>query len=190
MMRLMAEGGALISIDIKGDKEIQALIKRAGSKAKNLKKPLKQACVLMIGSIDKNFRAEGRPKKWAKLAPMTIAMRRKKGKGAKILQDKGGLKGSFAYKVTSNQQAYVGTKAKFAGLHQHGGTIRIPARDIYPVKASVLHFVIGGRDVFAKYVHQKARSVTIPARPFLLFQDEDRRNIVSIFRGYLGEIIR
>lgn len=189
-MRLMTKGGALISIDIKGDKEIQALIKRAGNKAKNLKKPLKQACVLMIGSISKNFRAEGRPKKWAKLAPMTIAMRKKEGKGAKILQDKGGLKGSFSYKIKSNQEAYVGTAYKYAGLHQHGGTIRIPARDIYPVKASVLHFVIGGRDIFTKHVHQKARSVTIPSRKFLLFQDEDRVHIRSIFRDYLGEITK
>lgn len=186
----MTKGGALFHVDVKGDKEIKALFNRIKSKGGDLKKPLKRACVLMIGSIDKNFRAEGRPSKWAKLAPMTIAMRRKKGKGAKILQDKGGLKGSFAYKVTSKQQAYVGTKYKWAGLHQKGGTIKIPARDIYPKNASVLHFMIGGRDVFTKHVHQKARSVTIPARKFLLFQDEDKVHIKNIFREYLGEITK
>lgn len=189
-MRLMTKGGALFSIDVQNDKELKALFKRAGDKAKDLRVPLKRASILMLRSIDKNFRAEGRPRKWAKLAPMTIAMRRKKGKGAKILQDTGGLKGSFDYKVVSKQQAKIGTMYKFAKIHQKGKTVRIPARDIYPVKAKALHFMIGGKDIFVKHVHQKARSVKIPARPFLLFQEDDRRNIVKIFSEYLGEAIK
>lgn len=184
--------GALISIDIQNDKEIKALLKRAGKKANDLKVPLKRACILMLRSIDKNFRVEGRPKKWKKLSPMTIAMRRKEGKGAKILQNTGMGKGSMAYRITSKQKAEVGTPIKYMKIHQTGGTIRIPARTIRPKKASVLHWIdpSTGKDMFAMRVHQKARSVKIPRRRFLLFQDEDNRNIVKIFSEYLGEIIR
>jgi len=182
--------GALISYEIKNDEKVKALLKKAGNKAKDLRIPLKRCGILMLRSIDKNFRAEGRPKRWAPLSPMTIAMRRKEGKGAKILQDTGHGKGSIVYKVVSNQKAQIGTNLGYMKIHQEGGSIKIPARDIYPVKAKALHFVIGGEDIFVKHVHQKARIVKIPQRKFLLFQEEDKKNIVKVFTEYLEEITR
>ncbi len=184
--------GALISYDVKGDERVKALLKKAGNKAKDLRIPLKRCGILMSRSIDKNFRAEGRPKKWAPLSPMTIAMRRKKGKGAKILQDTGHGKGSIVYKVVSNQKVQIGTPLDYMRIHQKGGSIKIPARDIYPVKARVLHWVDPGtgEDVFAMHVHQKERTAKIPQRKFLLFQEDDKKNIVKIFTEYLEEITR
>ena len=184
--------GAFISYDVKGDEKVKALLKKAGNKAKNLRIPLKRCGILMIRSIDKNFRAEGRPKRWALLSPMTIAMRRKKGKGAKILQDTGHGKGSIVYKVVSNQKVQIGTPLGYMKIHQEGGSIKIPARDIYPVKARVLHWVDPGtgEDIFDMHVHQKARTAKIPQRKFLLFQEDDKKNIVNIFIEYLEEITR
>ncbi|GAH37277.1 unnamed protein product [marine sediment metagenome] len=184
--------GAMISYEIKNDEKVKALLKKAGDKAKNLRVPLKRCGILMLRSIDKNFRAEGRPKRWAPLSPMTIAMRRKKGRGAKILQDTGLGRGSITYEVVSNQKVQIGTKRDYMRKHQEGGSIKIPARDIYPVKARVLHWVDPGtgEDVFAMHVHQKERMAKIPQRKFLLFQEEDKKNIVRVFNEYLEEITR
>ena len=184
--------GVLINYQIVDDKKVVALLKKAGEKAKNLRVPLKQCGILMLRSIDKNFRAEGRPKKWAPLSPMTIAMRRKKGRGAKILQDTGMGKGSIVYKVISNQKVQIGTSRDYMRIHQEGGSIKISARDIYPVKAKALHWVDPGtgEDVFAMHVHQDERTAKIPQRKFLLFQEDDKKNIVNIFTEYLEEITR
>jgi phage gpG-like protein len=183
--------GALISYEIKNDEKVKALLKKAGNKAKDLKVPLKRCGILMLRSVDKNFRAEGRPKRWAPLSPMTIAMRRKKGKGAKILQDTGKGKGSIVYKVVSNQKVQIGTGLDYMRIHQTGGSIKIPARTIRPVKAKALHWISSaGEDVFAMVVHQKARTARIPQRKFLLFQEDDKKNIVKIFTEYLEEITR
>jgi len=183
--------GALISYEIKNDEKVKALLKKAGNKAKDLRIPLKRCGILMLSSIDKNFRAEGRPKRWAPLSPMTIAMRRKEGKGAKILQDTGHGKGSIVYKVVSNQKVQIGTNLDYMRIHQEGGSIKIPARTIRPVKAKALHWISSaGEDVFAMVVHQKARTAKIPQRKFLLFQEDDKKNIVNIFTEYLEEITR
>lgn len=184
--------GALISYEIKNDEKVKALLKKAGNKAKDLKIPLKRCGILMLRSIDKNFRAEGRPKRWAPLSPMTIAMRRKKGRGAKILQDTGMGKGSIVYEVISNQKVQIGTRRDYMRIHQEGGSIKIPARDIYPVKAKALYWVDPGtgEDVFAMHVHQDERMAKIPQRKFLLFQEDDKKNIVKIFTEYLEEMSR
>jgi len=186
----MTNGGALISYEIKDDEKVKALLKKAGDKAKNLRIPLKRAGILMLGSIDKNFREEGRPEKWAPLSPMTIAMRRKEGKGAKILQDTGIGRGSIVYEVVSDQEVQIGTRLDYMRIHQKGGSVKIPPRDIYPVKAKALHWVSDGKDVFAMHVHQKERTAKIPQRKFLLFQEEDKTNIVKIFTEYLEEVIK
>jgi len=117
-------------------------------------------------------------------------MRRKEGKGAKILQNTGMAKGSIVYKVVSDQEVQIGTPLDYMRKHQEGGFIKIPARDIYPVKARALHWVSDGKDVFAMHVHQKERTARIPQRKFLLFQEEDKINIVKIFTEYLEEIIK
>jgi len=188
----MTDNGAMIGLEIKNNEEIRALLKKAGDKAKDLRVPLKRSGILMLRSIDKNFRVEGRPEKWAPLSPMTIAMRRKEGKGAKILQDTGMGRGSIVYNVVSNQEVQIGTPLKYMAKHQTGGTINIPARDIYPVRARVLHWVDPGtgEDVFAMHVHQKERTARIPQRKFLLFQEDDKQNIVKIFIEYLKEVIK
>ena len=152
-MPMAAKGGAVFSFEIENNEQIKALLKKAGDKGKDLRVPLKRAGILMVGSIDKNFRAEGRPDKWTPLSDMTLAMRRKHGRGAKILQDTGHGKGSIVYKVISNQQVEIGTDVGYMATHQTG----------------------------------KGR---IPQRKFLLFQDEDNKNIVKIFSEYLGEIIK
>lgn len=52
----------------------------------------------MLRSINRNFEAEGRPRRWRKLRPSTIRERIRKGFGARpILKRKGKLKKGFKY---------------------------------------------------------------------------------------------
>lgn len=126
---------------------------------KNVERPMKAAGTYMIGSIVKNFNASGRPKKWEKLADSTLAARRSGGKkrkgGAKILIDMGDLRNSHSMRLRSDG-VEVGTN-KVQAKRQHFG---------YPEGT--------GRG------HAKT-----PARPFMMFQDEDSDAIGKIFGRHL-----
>lgn len=143
-----------------GIQGLQAVLTRVGrlvTDIRHVEGPMKAAGVYMLGSIEKNFKAGGRPAKWEALAESTIA-RRKTGKGkggAKILVDTGALKNSMAMRMTT-AGVEVGTN-KVQAKRQHFG---------FP-KGS-------GRG------HAKT-----PARPFVMFQDEDHDAIDAIFSRHL-----
>jgi len=131
--------------------------------------PLKQSGVYMLGSIDRNFRAQGRPTSWTPLSPLTIA-RRRKGKGTgsmRILQDTGRLKQSIttetAMRMKDKNALGVGTSVPYARIHQYGGTQKL---------------------------FNTNKMAKIPERPFLFFQEEDKTAIDSIFDKYLTNIIK
>lgn len=96
----------------------------------------------------------------------------------------GELRRSISMKVDDDGDVIRGTvysaanspANKYAAIQEYGGTIHIP--DIYPTKAQALHFVIDGKDVFAKMV--RAHDVTIPERSFLRSSLEEMQDdIVS-----------
>ena len=98
---------------------------------------------------------QGKP--WAPLNPAYAASRRP----MPILQqlgDSGGLKGSITFATGANQVA-VGSNKVYAAIQQFGGVIR-------PKTARALAFRMGGHLILA-------RSVTIPARPYLGFGAAD-----------------
>ena len=124
--------------------------------------PLKRAGVYMHASIDKNFRSQGRPKRWKKLSAKTLRSRRRgSGSGSpKILMDTGRLRGSVTTRTSSDavykltdKQLVLGTNVEYARLHQHG--------------------------------HRKKR---VPKRPFLGFQKEDITFIEKIFEDYVATL--
>ena len=125
---------------------------------KQVEKPMKAAGTYMIGSIQKNFAASGRPKKWQRLAASTVRQRRRgsggKG-GVKPLMDTGQLRNSHSMKLRRDG-VEVGTNMVQA-KRQHFG---------YP----------GGTG--------RGRSKT-PARPFVMFQDEDADAIGQLFVRHL-----
>jgi phage virion morphogenesis protein len=98
--------------------------------------------------------------------------------GGRTLVDKGGLESSIASEASVNR-VEVGViaktrSAKFAHVHQFGATIT-------PKKGPYLAFRgADGHMVFAK-------SVTIPARPFLGIDQEDRQDLVDAWTAYLEE---
>src|ERR1051325_6961054 len=109
-----------------GIEGLDQLLKRLGELAldtRRVEKPLKAAGAHMLGSIEKNFQAQGRPKRWDPLSPRTLAGRRKgrrKKGGPKILIDTARLKNSMGVKLVEGPAALVGTNVKYA-RRQHSG---------------------------------------------------------------------
>jgi len=92
-------------------------------------------------------------------------------RGGQTLVDSGRLRDSVTHSVDGSV-IKVGTNVIYAKTHQFGATIK-------PKNARVLAFTLGGRAVFAK-------SITIPARPFLGFDEESFKAI----RGEIADYVR
>ena len=76
----------------------------------------------------------------------------------------GKLASSIMYDVTDSAtsvkgRVYSNNSVNYAAIHEFGGTVP----DRYPVNAKALHWVSGGKDVFAAF----ARGFTMPERSFL-----------------------
>lgn len=125
-------------------------------RARDMTPAMQAVGTYMIGSVARTFRAGGRPK-WTGLAASTIAARRRgKGKGGvKILIDSATLMNSMSSIATANEVS-AGTNMIY-GPRQHFG---------YP----------GGSG--------RGHSRT-PARPFLVFQDEDGPAIETICNRFV-----
>lgn len=131
---------------------------------RRVERPLHAIGVYMLGSVERNFQAQGRPTRWTPLKPSTLARRRKgphQG-GPQILMDTGGLKHSIKEQVTlsGNSSVSIGSNKKYARRQQMG----------YEGKT--------GKGA------GRGHSPT-PARPFLLIQEEDKPKIIEIARRCL-----
>ena len=95
---------------------------------KHVEQPLKEAGEYLVGSVKRTILVGGRPKKFAPLAPSTIAGRRKgRGRGGpKILIDRGRLLASIEKTVTTDG-VRIGTNVIYAA-RQHFGYPGGPGR--------------------------------------------------------------
>lgn len=150
------------SLKLLREKEVKEELKKINKKITTFSEPLKISGILMLRSIDQNFRQEGRPTKWIQLKQSTIDARRKgKGRGSpKILQDTGLLRASINFKVDNDS---VKISPSSQSTYTKGG-------NAYDVGA----------------IHQfGAPRRNIPSRSFLLFQKEDINNIENIFIKFM-----
>jgi phage virion morphogenesis protein len=126
-------------------------------------------------SVKRNFREEGRPARWQPLARSTLLRKvggvrkatterghwRAKAKRTlhenKILTDSGDLQENISYEADATGVT-VGSNKDYAAIHQFGGTA-----DMAPGPAA------------------------IPARPYLLIQEEDYLKIAAIIERRLTE---
>lgn len=139
---------------------LDRLIRRIGRLAtdvRQVERPLRASGAVILASVEKNFKAQGRPNRWQSLSAGTLKRRRKgrgKGKG-QILIDTARLKNSHSMRLTT-EGVEVGTNVVYARRHHFG--------------------YAGGSG--------RGRSRT-PARPFLMIQDEDIVSISEIFKRHL-----
>lgn len=143
-----------------GTKELNTQFTEMQKGLNQLTVPLKQSGIYMLGSIDRNFRSQGRPNKWKQLRPSTIKRRRKEGKDLRILQDEGRLKQNITTKVKDDQTVSIGTNVEYAPTHQFGRTMV-----------------------------SRGGTTVIPQRKFLLFQKEDEKIIQKIFSDHIGKVL-
>ena len=173
------------------DKEAKGYMRELVRRGSDLQPALKRCGIVMTRSFALNFKQEGRPSHWRPLSANTIAGRRKGS--SRILQDTGMLRMSTISRTApgniyhlSRNMLKMGSNLKYAVYHQFGTQPYI----IRPRNAKVLRFTVAGtgrsrkRIVFAKVVHHPG----LPARPFVVIQDEDVKAMREIFRSYvLGE---
>lgn len=139
------------------DRVFRRVSKISSNMTRTIERPMKAAGTYMLGSIERNFKAGGRPAKWKPLAASTVRQRRRGGGsgGVKVLVDTAALKNSMSMRVRATETE-VGTNMVQA-KRQHFG---------YP----------GGKG--------RGHSKT-PARPYMLFQNEDTDAIGKIFSRHV-----
>jgi len=105
---------------------------------------------------------------WAALQPWY--QKEKRRNKNRILTLNGYLRGQMTWQLVGDRTVEIGSNLPYAAVHQFGATIK-------PRAAKVL--------MFRGHV---AKSVTIPARPYLGLSDEDRSEIVGRTLEWLQRI--
>lgn len=159
----MAEG------EIQGMSGLIRRIHQLKSDTRNTERAMAAAGAYTLGSIERTFRAQGRPQKWQKLAASTLAARSRRNSrrrkanrstgSPQILIDTARMKNQIGFKVLGGGVGVeIGLNARQA-RRQHFGYPGGPGRGHAPT----------------------------PARPFLLFQQEDLDYIGgTIFRRHIA----
>ena len=173
-----------ISLDIKlDDTRVRELIERIRRRTNDFRPALADMGERMTKhSIPLNFRAGGRPEKWK---PSARARKEIKGRTGQTLDDTGRLKGSITYRESAHDLK-IGTNVVYARIHQLGGQVEGTfdvRRHVRTIRQAF------GRAIAPKKVkvkaHRRTVDFTLPARPFLVVQDED----VDYFREALGAFL-
>ena len=138
-------------------KDLNGMVERS----KDLSPAFEAIARYLQGVVMRNFKAEGRPVKWAPLAPSTIADRMRKGYGSgPILQRSGGLMKSLTTPGAP------------------GFSLRVGPRSVAYTS-----------NIFYFRFHQVGTS-KMPARPMLVFQKQDHTQVSRILNTYIltGEV--
>jgi len=164
-------------------RELELLIERLGS----LRTPLNDIAEYLHMSTDARARRQVAPDgtPWAPLSPRTLARK----KGNKILRESGALLDTLRHQVTDDGLDF-GTDRPYGAIHQDGGKIEHAARSqqvYFKEKGGVVgnRFVKKSKSNFAQWVTHGARSVEMPARPYLGLSSEDEAEILEIVSDYL-----
>jgi phage gpG-like protein len=167
-----------MSEGFEGFEQVVRRIHQLATDVRHVERPLNAAGEYVVGSIKRNFFAEGRPRKWTPLAPSTLRGRRKgKGRGgAKILTDMGHLRDSIT-KSVSTDGVKIGTNAVQAARQHYGYGGGVGAFSGKTAQGKA----IGGRTFGGGRGHSPT-----PARPFMMLQPEDIEKIGKIFGGYIA----
>ena len=156
------------------DIKIRNQLKHLQNKLHDMRPIMRETAAIIKNSVRRNFELGGRPK-W-------VLSGRVKRDGGTTLIRTGILQRSIQSHYNSST-ALVGTNLEYAAIHQFGGQTRahiIRARDKKSLK-----FSAGGQTIFRRAVHHPGSR--IPARPFILLQDEDKAEILNTVKKYLGE---
>jgi len=166
---------------VKNTEKVKRELQKVAKRGSDARKPLKVIGLYMMRSIAKNFAEGGRPEKWQQSLSAKLT-------GKRTLIQSAQLKNSITFKATTRKLS-IGTNKIYAKVQQFGGTIKPKSKkaltvpihaDAVGMRASDFQntfvkkgiiFMKRGENAVPLFALKK--SVKIPARPFLLFQQED-----------------
>ncbi len=161
-------------------KELKGIVKRA----EDLTPAMKLIGNIVRTSVVRNFEKEGRPVRWKKHSKQTEKQR---GKGATILRKEGHLMNSIHPEASKNGVVVsTGTGIKYAAVHQFGAKKGSFGRFLVKINKHN-RTVKSGRIVEVK-AHTREMALPwgdIPARPFMMIQDEDWDEIKATLKQYV-----
>lgn len=144
----------------------------ARKRARDLQPVFDQIGELVVASVFRNFDAEGRPKHWQGLAYSTLM--RKVG-GYKKSHRRGKL-GNFttrARKVLAGNKILIASGALRNSIHYVATKDDVTIGS--PLEYAATH----------QFGRTSGRGAPIPARPFLIVQEEDDRAIVKLLNDFI-----
>lgn len=166
---------------------------KLGIDIRSFRVPLKRAIkFVMIPSIRRNFDSGGRPS-WEPLAEETV--RKKRGKDDPLIRT-GRLRRVMSYQniwTVDTEKAMITDlphNVWYGKVHQAGYTSMTTHTTL-----GNLNIGLGGKSRKGGYSYQgnnrenRNASANVPARPFVVMQDEDLENIDRIFTEWLDEQI-
>ncbi|WP_155321193.1 phage virion morphogenesis protein [Desulfosarcina ovata] len=175
-----------ISFQIYADEQpLRRYLKRIENRLESPRPVLASIGEYMLRRTEERFFAQKDPqgKAWKKLSPVTL----KTKKHTKILTESGNLRGRIVYRLEPGA-VVIGTNVVYGAIHQLGGTIRknVQVRIHWRIMNRAF-----GRPIPARHVmvdsHERKMDLTIPARPFLGVNDEDRQEFENILIDYLTD---
>ena len=178
----MAGAGIEYRVD---DDQVRKILQQIQKRLGDLTPAMKKVGSTVRSSIVRNFEKGGRPVKWAKHSETT---KKRRGTGAKILRQQGfagGLMGSVKYKA-SRDRVVIGTNKEYGAVHQFGAKKGSFGRFVIDV-GPYARRLKGGKTVQVKK-HQRNVKLPwgdIPARPFIMVQDEDWKEIKTELNEYV-----
>lgn len=186
--------GASIIVD---DAVVLEAIDSIASRAENRRPLMASIGANLVTSSQRRFERETGPggAKWGRLSPRT-ANKRISGRARgydHMLRVSGRLYGSLT-SASDNDSAEAGTNAIYAGSHQFGAEIIHHARSqriyrFYDKKSDRIdyRFRSRSRSNFESWATIGEHKVTVPARPYLGFDDYDRDEVIQIVADYYTE---
>lgn len=153
-----------IRVDVRAD-ETRALLAELYRRTHDVGPALDAIGQILVSNTQLRFVDQKDPdgQHWEPLSAVTLARRRKAGRGAQILRDTGRLAASITYKVAGGS-VELGTNVVYAGTHQFGAKKGSYGRT--------------GRGAPIPWGD-------IPARPFFGYNADDKAAVLELLQRYI-----
>ena len=146
-------------ISIKSDDSaVRRIVKGLLKRLSNTTPAMRVIGEIVQESIQTNFEEGGRPKKWKKLKSTTIKQRKRRGHWPGRILVESGVSGGLMGAISYKpfpKKVVMSANKIYAAIHHFGG------------KAG------------------RGKKVTIPARPYMMVQDEDWREIEAMLGNFI-----
>lgn len=190
-------------------------IDKLGVDIRSFREPLTRAIKeVMIPSFRKNFDQGGRPESWPPLSEATLEIRQRRGVGGSdplirtgLLRRTMGQQNIWTIKKESAILKDLPAKVWYGAIHQagyEGRSMKALIKKTGSPRAALESIINQQLDVMERGIQFRASrgrelryeggggtirtgAAEIPARPFVMYQDEDEDAIMEIFIKWLGE---